>query len=59
MELTEHKIINIFHLLIVFPLILTLIYKDYFTSVDPEIIKNILRVLVTLGAINHSYKLLN
>ncbi len=59
MELTEHKVINLFHLLIVFPLILTLIYKDYFTSVDPEIIKNILRVLVTLGIINHSYKLLN
>ena len=59
MQLTEHKIINLFHLLIVFPLILTLIYKDYFTFVDPEIIKNILRVLATLGIINHSYKFFN
>jgi hypothetical protein len=56
MELTEHKIINIFHLLVVFPLILALIYKDYFTSVDPEIVKNILRIVVTLGILNHSYK---
>ena len=56
MELKKHKIINIFHLLVVFPLILVLIYKDYFTSVDPEIVKNILRIIVTLGILNHSYK---
>jgi hypothetical protein len=59
MDASQHKIINIFHLLVVFPLIIMTIYREYFVSVDPKLVKNILRILVTIGILNHSYKLLN
>jgi hypothetical protein len=51
------KEINIFHLVVVFPLILALIYKDSVTIIDQNLLKNLVRILVTLGIINHSYKL--
>jgi hypothetical protein len=53
--MNSNKIVNLFHLLIVFPLIMSFIYKDYF-GVNEDLVKNILRVLVLLGFINHLYK---
>lgn len=59
MQLSKHKIINLFHLLIVFPLIIFVIYKDYFVNINPDLVKNILRVVVTIGIINHAYQFIN
>lgn len=53
------KAINIFHLLIVFPLILIVIYKDHFSVNVQFITKNLLRILVFLGIINHSIKVIS
>jgi hypothetical protein len=56
MEFTSHKAVNVFHILVVFPLIMSLIYKDYF-GVNEDLVKNILRVLVLIGFLNHLYQL--
>lgn len=53
------KAINIFHLLIVFPLILTVIYKDHLSPDVQFITKNLLRILVLLGIINHGIKVIS
>ena len=54
----QSKVVNLFHLLVVFPTILLVIYKDL-TSVDVQFYsKNLLRILVLLGIFNHSYKFL-
>ena len=53
------KIVNLFHLLLVFPTILLVIYKDKL-GVDVQFYsKNLLRILVLLGILNHSYKFFN
>lgn len=55
----SHKFVNIFHLLVVFPVILLVIYKDKFGPEIQSFSKNLLRVLVLLGIINHTYKVIS
>jgi hypothetical protein len=48
---------NIFHIVVIFPLILLLVYKERFPLINQDILKNVILILVLLGAIVHVYKL--
>jgi hypothetical protein len=59
MKLTNQQKANLFHILVVFPLIYITVYPDTVASLDPDVLRKLVTFIMIAGTMYHIYKFMD